>query len=141
MSSDCLVLRVVENTCSKFKYDQEVFILWDTFLKKYIIRGRRSPFRRGCAHGNPYSYTCTHMLDVLNFLYLIIDPTNDCKFELYNYDNLPYDSDDITVDFLSNGIDLYNEVVAYDDMFIDSTSKNTELVKALKSLKSIYNEY
>jgi len=137
--TDCLVLRIIENTHSTSRYDQEVFIIWDTLFKQYIIRGCRSTTRS--VPGVPYSYTCTRMVDVLNFLFLIIDPANDCTFEIYNYDNLPPDSNNITFEFLSDCVEYKYEIVAYDEMWVDSSRKNPELVQALKSLRTVANEY
>jgi hypothetical protein len=75
--------------------------------------------------------------DLVNFLYFVLDNNNIISYVLYNYDNLPATSDEITYEFLS-----YNDDSNYKIGFYESDLlKRYELIDNLNTIKYIYNNY
>lgn len=133
--TDCLVLMIQEIEKKDLLIDNTLFILYDTQIGKYVIRGKRNDTNK--LHFVPYSFTCKNKKDVFDFIYFSICYDNNISVDLYNYDNLPYDSNDITFDFLYNNVDRDYEIFAYDDIRL----KRKNMLQMLKMLKKVSNEY
>jgi hypothetical protein len=131
MPADCLILKIEEVCDTEEKViDNEVFVLFDKNTERYIIRGKRN---------ETYSFLSKTSDDVLNFLSFIIDNNNMLNYRLYNNKNLPWESDDITFDQLTEALNSVNseELVSYDN---DNFSKKT-LHKRISILRYVYNYY
>jgi hypothetical protein len=135
---DCLVLRLVEVTSNtRLGYDQEMFIIWDDRLKKFYVYGKRVV--TSTYDSQPYIYTFKSSKHVLNFIDLLCFPDR-FTVELYNYDNLPRNSNDITFEFLKKCVHSDYEVVAYDD--VDFNRKmNNEIVRCVEILQQAVNDF
>ena len=131
---DTLVLKIVEFDESTKTRDTTLYILHDYVRDRYIIRGNR-PATRSCGE-LVYSYECKHREDLVDFICFVIDKQNCVSYSMFNYDNLPANSDDITFHFLQEyDVDTY-EVAGYDDKKL----LKSELSKYLRLLKNVYNE-
>ena len=135
--NDCLVLMIEEIEDNSKEIDHVLFILYDTQIGKYVIRGKRSS--TNAQNYEPYSFTCIHKRHVSDFIDTIICSHNQLTLALYNYDNLPYDSDDITFDFLKENVERSYELAAFDDIEYNDTYNIQK--NMLSILKNVTNEY
>jgi hypothetical protein len=135
MSTDCLVLRIVEETPLTNKKDTVVFVLYDSYHSVYLIRGKRRDTKRILSR--PYSFEAYTLESVLQFLRLIIPKSQTCIFELYAYGNLPTDKNDITFHTLKSSLAASNEVVAYVNVSIN----DKRLRSFLETITEVTNDY
>ncbi|MCJ7801111.1 MAG: hypothetical protein MUP82_01995 [Candidatus Marinimicrobia bacterium] len=133
--TDCLILKLEENDTEKDRLDNTIFILYDTKEQTYIIRGQREcgAARRGCT----YSYTCENEHDLADYLQYMICSRNTVNEILYNYDNLPSNSNDITFEKLYEDDELYYEISGYNGKKLS----RARLIKNLRMLRNVFNYY
>jgi len=129
--TDCLVLRIDEFDCDTRKLDTSMYILYDVNEDLYVIRGKRPD---GWA---TYSFYCETLHDVKDFVSTVICKENLWSYSLYNCDNLPLDSDDITFGTLEYSVRKELEVAGYD---YQQYNKKT-LKRMLRILRNVYNYY
>ena len=141
--TDCLVLMIKElHRSEDSDTDIVLFILYDTLMNNYVIRGKRSDVKS--ASFEPFSFTCKKSKDAYNFIDFIFYFKHKVSIELYNYDNLPYDSNDITFEFLNDYVDRKYEVCAYEDATLHRHAfyfNKKRMLRLLKTLKNVSNEY
>jgi hypothetical protein len=123
---DCLVLKLqeVEEQNSEKIIDSTVYILYDKKEHRYIVRGKRR-----------YSFECKFANDLVDFLQYLICKGNTVNEVLYNYENLPYNSNDITFDFLNEHDHSDYEISGYNGMKL----ARNRLLKNLRMLRNISN--
>jgi len=135
--TDCLVLKLEEINANKDdnEIDTTVYILYDTKKLRYIIRGQRkySLKYNSCT----YSYECSYKNDLVNFLQYIICKFNVVNETLFNYKNLPANSNDITFEFLKEFEHKNNEISGYDNEKL----KTKRLIKNLRMLETVSNYF
>ena len=134
-STDCLVLKIEEYDVSSGKLDTSVFILYDQREQCYIVRGQRVDTKH--TESVPYSFTCKRTKDLVNFLSVAICKESASSYILYNYNDLPMSSHDITYSSLYDDESIANEIAAYDNLFY----KKSVLKKYLGMLKNVFNIY
>jgi hypothetical protein len=150
--TDCLVLCIDDLTTVK------IFIIYDVNKKKFIIRGKNydsdsdseseseydtdsesasfnSESDVNCLN-KPFSFQCKLKKQLIPFLNYLIS-VNSFKFTLYNYDNLPNSSNEISYEFLEDLQDERYEIVSYKEDIFDKKM----CLNLLNILKNIYNEY
>jgi hypothetical protein len=133
--ADCLVLKIEEIEFNTKKIDTTLYILYDKKYHHYIIRGRR---RLTAQHSScEYSFVAENIDDLVYFITFVITKNNLWTYVLYNYDNLPIESYDITFDFLYNYDHSDYELAAYDN---EEYSKK-RLISNLKMLRNVFNFY
>jgi hypothetical protein len=132
---DCLVLKIEEVERNTKKVDTTLYILYDKKYHNYVIRGRHrlSPQSASCE----YSFVVENISDLVNFITFVIDRKNLWTYVLYNYDNLPIESDDITFEFLYNYDHNDYELGAYDN----ENYCRKRLESNLKMLRNVFNFY
>jgi len=132
---DTLVLKIVEHDVDLHRPDTILYVLYDKAEEKYVIRGSRVETKtiKSCV----YSFDCENASDLTDFISFIICPENRVSYILYNYDNLPRSSNNITYEFLSTYDDRQYEISGYDNQYL----KKHELVKHLRMLRSVFNYY
>jgi hypothetical protein len=132
---DCLVLKIEEFDADTHENDTNLYVLYDTNNSRYIIRGRRkwTPKTNACE----YSFVCDDEDELAHFLQYVICKQNKINEILYNYDNLPTDSNDITFEFLNNYEHSDYEISGYNS----KKFKKARILRNLKMLKNIYNVY
>jgi len=132
---DCLVLKYEEVDPDTQKLDTTIYILFDSTQNKYIIRGQRrweNSFQTA-----PYSFECESAYNLASFLLYILDSRNIINETMYNYDNLPKHSNDITYDFLKFYDHVDYEIVGYDNIKF----RKSNLLRSLRMLHDIKNDF
>ena len=132
---DCLVLKFEEIEENTNNIDTTVYVLYDKNEHHYVVRGQRrwSEKHQSCT----YSFNCEYAQDLADFLQYIICKDNIVNETLFNYDNLPGSSNDITFDFLQEYCHSDYEVAGYDRQKL----VRKRLLKNLRMLRNIYNYY
>lgn len=130
---DCLVFKFEEVDVDSKKIDNTVYVLFDNGKNKYIIRGKRKWTPNSCA----YSFECDRLSDLVDFLEYIICSYNKVNEVLYNYDNFPEDSNEITYDFLNEYDNSDYEISGYNS----KKFSRKRLFKNLRMLRKISNEF
>ena len=133
--SDCLVLKIEERNPRSGELDMTVYIIYDKKEHNYVVRGKRSVINNigACT----YSFVCNDHIDLADFLSFVICKENLWTYVLYNYDNLPYDSNDITYEFLKEYESNVYELTGYNNL--DYSRK--ELCSILRMLRNVFNYY
>lgn len=129
--TDCLVLRIDEFERDSYRLDTSMYIFYDVNEEVYVIRGKRPD------SWETYSFYCDTMHDLLDFVRTAICKGNLWTYTLYNCNNLPLDSDDITFGTMESSVTKENEVCGYD---YQNYSKKT-LKRMLRILRNVYNYY
>lgn len=132
---DCLVLKIEEYGLSNGKLDTSMFVLYDQNNQVYLVRGARVETKS--MNSVPYSFTCEKTKELANFISLSICKENRTSYILYNYNELPLSSDDITYNMLYEDEEPSNELAAYDNMKYD----RKVLLKYLGMLRNVFNCY
>jgi hypothetical protein len=134
-STNCLVLKIEEY--SDGDIDTTLFVLYDVNESQFLIFGKRSEVF-GKPEPVPYSFKCNYAEDLADFISFAICKKNKWSYTLYNYDNLPENSDDITFEYLKEyDGDISYEISGYDNK---NYSRNY-LVKSLRMLRNVFNYY
>jgi len=131
---DTLVLKIVEHDVDLGRPDTTLYVLYDKATHRYVIRGKRnSRMIDSCT----YSFECECANDLADFLEFLFDKTNNFSFILYNYDNLPATSNEITFEFLETYDSNVYEISGYDNKKL----KRQYLLRNLRMLRNIFNYY
>jgi hypothetical protein len=132
---DCLILKIEEIERDTKNIDTTLYILYDKKYHHYVVRGRR---RLTTEHSScTYSFAAENIYDIVYFITFVINKNNLWTYTLYNYDNLPIESDDITFEFLYDFDHSDYELAAYDN---EKYSKKI-LINNLKMLRNVFNFY
>ena len=133
--TDCLVLKLEEVDVESKEIDTTLYILYDKRSHRYLVRGQRkwSPRHQSCT----YSFECEFANDLADFIQYLVCPSNVVNEVLYNYDNFPENSNDITYDFLHDYDHTDYEISGYNCRKI----KRKRLSKILRILRNIFNYY
>lgn len=133
--TDCLVFKLEEFYDDEL--DTTLFILYDKNEEVYLIRGKRSALRKN-NESVSYSFRCKYVEELIEFIKLGICSDSLLSYTLYNYDNLPYDGDDITFDSLKE----YDNDKAYELTGFDNEKySDKKIQKFLRVLKYVFNYY
>lgn len=130
---DCLVLKIEEVECDTKQIDTTIYILYDKNKHHFVIRGQRkcTPLYKSCS----YSFVSEYAHELVDFLQYIICANNMINEVLYNYDNLPNDSNDITFDFLKQYDSGEFEISGYDKHKLS----RKKLLNNLRMLRNVFN--
>ena len=80
-----------------------------------------------------------HFLDqkASHFIEFLIDDSNTVSYILYNYDNLPETSNELTFEFLEEYDDRTYEISGYDNLKLN----RKQLLRNLRMLRNVFNYY
>jgi hypothetical protein len=132
--TDCLVLKIEENDVDTKDLDTTLFILYDKKEHEFVIRGKRfSKNMDSCT----YSFNCEFAEELADFISFVICKKNKWSYSLYNYDNLPNTSSDISYEFMSDNSSRIYELTGYDYEKYD----RSKLLKHLRMLRNVFNYY
>jgi len=132
--TDCLVLKIEEHDIDTKLLDTTLYILYDKNEHHFIIRGKRfSKNMESCT----YSFKCEFAEDLADFISFVICMKNQWSYILYNYDNLPHTSDEISYDFLKIHDSKVYELAGYDKQKF----KRRDLLKKIRMLRNVFNYY
>jgi hypothetical protein len=132
--TDCLVLKIEEHHPHTNELDTTIFILYDKKEHHFVIRGKRSSKN---IVDYPFSFNCEFAEELADFISFAIDKENKWSYILYNYDNLPYTSNEVSYDFLKNNEAKEYEIAGYENQ----EYKRTILLKILRMLRNVFNYY
>jgi hypothetical protein len=132
---DCLVFKFEEVEKDTGNIDTTVYVLFDQRKEKYIVRGQRrwTPKYQSCS----YSFECGYICDLVEFLQYLVCRDNTVNEILYNYDNLPDDSNKITYEFLHDYDHADYEISGYND----KKFSKKRLFSNLRMLRNISNQF
>ena len=133
---DCLVLKLEEKEDDANKeIDTTVYIFYDKKEHNYVVRGRRrwTPKCQSCT----YSFVCEDVNELADFIQYVISEDNLVNEVLFNYDNLPIDSNEITFEFLHQYDHDYYEISGYNNQKLG----RKRLIKNLSMLRNVFNYY
>jgi hypothetical protein len=131
---DCLVLKIEENEIDTNELDTTLYVFYDKKNKNYIIRGQRS---NKSFDSCTYSFTSKSIDSLVHFISFVICKRNKWSYSLYNYDNFPSDSNNISFDFLCNYDSKVYELSSLHAMLFNKKF----LFNNLKMLKDVFNYY
>ena len=133
--TDCLVLKIEERETYVELLDTTIYVIYDKKERNYVVRGKRRVINDidSCT----YSFVCKDHRDLADFLSFVVCKENLWTYVLYNYDNLPYDSNDITYEFLKEYESNVYELTGYNNL--DYSRKG--LCSILRMLRNVFNYY
>ena len=131
---DTLVLKIVEHDVDLGKTDTTLYLLYDKVTHRYVIRGQRND---SSVASCTYSFECEFANELADFLEFLLDKTNTFSYILYNYDNLPETSNEITFEFLKMYDSRVYELSGYDNQIYN----RKDMLKNLRILRKIFNYY
>lgn len=128
--NSCLVLCIEEYDNKSI--DTRIFVSYNDETKSYIINGKRLDLTEE-PYFQPFMFCAKKSSDVLDFLCLSLNTKSTFNYTLFNYNNLSYDINEITYDFMESNIDRRYEIAAYDS--VSFSKKNfRQLVRLTKNL-------
>jgi hypothetical protein len=128
-----LCVEECDNTNDKYPIDTRLFIMWHEKNKDYMVRGRRQDVRT--SNYVPYAFHCETARNLYDFMKLVMDNAR-VNITLYNFNNIGLMClNDITYEFLEDGMNKNYEVTGYDDCILNKY----DILKYLKILKNTYN--
>lgn len=132
---DCLVLKFEEVEKESKQIDNTIYVFYDKKTHYFFVRGRRrwTPATQSCT----YSFQCEYAKDLADFLQYTICNNNTVNEVLYNYDNLPFESNDVTFEFLHDYDHSDYEISGYDGVNLD----RKVLLRNLRMLRNVFNFY
>ena len=133
--TDCLVLKIEERETDVELLDTTIYVIYDKREHNYVVRGKRRVTKD--IESWTYSFVCNDYKDLADFLSFVLCKYNLLTYVLYNYDNLPYDSNDITYEFLKEYESNVYELVGYNNL--DYSRKR--LYSILRMLRNVFNYY
>jgi hypothetical protein len=135
VNSDCLIVKIEEIIDGDI--DTTLFILYDTNEEYYIITGKRNSIK-GKPEPVPYKFYCKYSSEIIDFISIIICKNSKLNYTLYNYDDLPNNSDEIDFNYL----DFLNDDVSYELAGYDHQRFNKTVIKKyLRIIKNVFNYY
>jgi hypothetical protein len=132
---DTLVLKIDEHDVDLNMPDTTLYVIYDKAQHNFIVRGKRRETAALCSC--TYSFTCEYAKDLADFIQFLICKDNTVSYILYNYDNLPATSNEISFEFLLEHDDIAFEIAGYDNQAL----KRNILLKNLRMLRNVYNNY
>jgi len=132
---DSLVFKLKEIEADTNEIDTTLYVLYDKITHRYVVRGRRrwTPRIQSCT----YSFECVFAKDLVDFIQYVICKCNKVNETLFNYDNLPNNSNDITYEFLHDFDHGDYELAGYNDKKLN----RKRLLRNLRMLRNVYNVY
>jgi hypothetical protein len=136
MPSDSLVLKIEEvEEHNGVQIDTRMFVFYDHYDGCYHVRGERSCTRN--VDYQPYSFRCDTLETLVDFIRFAISNENILNYTLYNYEELPANSDEINYEEMAWHQSISREIAGYDNRKF--TRKG--LKRVLKLLRNVYNHY
>jgi hypothetical protein len=133
--TDCLVLKIEERDQYTDSLDTTIYVIYDKKDHNYVVRGKRRATEK--ADSCTYSFVCYYAEDLADFLSFVMCKSSLWTYVLYNYDNLSYDSNEITYEFLNECESNIYELAGYNNLKYSRKS----LCKTLRMLRNVFNYY
>lgn len=133
--NDCLVLKIEERDSVTNVLDTTIYVIYDKREHNYVVRGKRCDYKN--VEACTYSFVCNYARDLADFLSFVMCKSSLWTYVLYNYDNLSYDSNEITYEFLNEYDSKEYELAGYNNLEYSRKS----LCKVLRMLRNVFNYY
>lgn len=133
---DCLVLKIEDFSVGKMNANNILYILYDKKYHNYVIRGIGCDLQT-CEPTNDFSFICEHLDDLRYFITFLIPRRNRWSYTLYNHNDLPVDSNDITFDLLYDADSNERRLVAHE---YEKYNRKV-LINNLSMLRNVFNYY
>jgi hypothetical protein len=133
-----MVLKLEEVDYKLNKPDTTIYIIFDSLLNKYVIRGKRRDVDFHESASATYSFDCYNRESLINFLMYVICKNNTVNETLYVYDNMPKTCEEITFEFLQRHDNKDYEISGYDNQKI-SRKNISKLLDILQNVNNLYN--
>jgi len=133
--TDCLVLKIEERDQYSDSLDTTIYVIYDKRDHNYVVRGKRRATEN--ADSCTYSFVCYYAEDLADFLSFVMCQSSLWTYVLYNYDNLSYDSNNITYEFLNECESNVYELAGYNNL----KYSRKRLCKTLRMLRNVFNYY
>jgi|694.fasta_scaffold59530_3 hypothetical protein len=114
--------------------DNRLFIAYDSEQETYVVYGKCNAVAVDC---QPYFFRADRSCDMYKFVKFVIGKETVCSYTLYNYNNMPYDLEEVDYYFMEENMDIRYDIATYDRVRLSKR----EFRKNLKMLKNVYNFY
>jgi hypothetical protein len=136
--TDCLVLKIEERCRDTSELVTTFFILYDKKERNFVIRGKITDLSRD-KPGAVFSFVSNSSCDLEDFLSFTICNQNKLTYVLYSYDDLSFNSNNITYDDLKA---KQYEPVSYEIAGYENKSyKKKDVLRNLRMLENVFNYY
>jgi hypothetical protein len=134
MSKDCLVLKIEEHYVDTKNLDTILYVLYDKNEHHFVVSGKRASDKiDSCT----FTFQCEFAHELADFISFVVCQKNQWTYVLYNYDNLPATSDEITFDFLKRNDSNVYELAGY----VRQEYDRDILLSHLRMLRNVFNYY
>ena len=138
---DCLVLKIEERCRETGDLVTTFFILYDKKENNYVLRGKIKNLNTDTSNkkGAIFSFISKSNHDLEDFLHFSICNQNKLTYVLYTFDDLPFNSNNITYEDL---IAKKYEKTSYEIAGYENKSyKKTDVLRNLRMLENVFNYY
>ena len=111
-----------------------LFISYDIEQESYVVYGKSE---RTGIDNEQYFFRSDRSADMYKFVKFIISDESYSSYTLYNYNNMPFDLEDVDYYFMEANMDIRYELAVYDEV----RHKKKNFRKNLHMLKNMYNFY
>jgi hypothetical protein len=111
-----------------------LFISYDIEQESYVVYGKSE---RTGIDNEQYFFRSDRSADMYKFVEFIIGKYAYSSYTLYNYNNMPFDLEDVDYYFMEANMDIRYEIAVYDEVIL----KKKNFRKNLHMLKNVYNFY
>jgi len=130
-----LVLCIEERSDSDYdQIDARLFIAYDSEQETYVVYGKSYSLAVDC---QPYFFRADRSCDMYKFVKFVLSKESHCSYTLYNYNNMPYDLEEVDYYFMEENMDIRYDIATYDRVML----RKRDFRKTLKMLKNVYNFY
>jgi hypothetical protein len=138
---DCLVLKIEERCRETGDLVTTFFILYDKKEHHYVIRGKIKDLDSDTSNkkGSIFSFVSRSSVDLEEFLSFSICNQNKLTYVLYTFDDLPFNSNNITYEDLRA---KQYEKTSYEIAGYENKSyKKKDMLCNLRMLENVFNYY
>ncbi len=138
---DCLVLKIEERCRDTELLVTTFFILYDKKENNYVLRGKIKDLNSDTSNkkGALFSFVSKSASDLEDFLSFSICNQNMLTYVLYTFDDLPFNSNNITyADLIAKQYEKTSyEIAGYEN----KSYKKKEVMRNLRMLENVFNYY
>lgn len=111
-----------------------LFLAYDSEQDSYVVYGKSN---RNGVDNEPYFFRSDKSSNMYQLMKFIISKESYNSYTLYNYNNMPYDLEEVDYYFMEENMDIRYEMAVYDNVMLTKR----DFRKHLHMLKNVYNFY
>lgn len=111
-----------------------LFISYDIENESYVVYGKGSNVG---IDNEQFFFRSDRSADLYKFVRFVIGKDSYSSYTLYNYNNMPFDLEEVDYYFMESNMDIRYELAAYDNMRLNKR----DFRRNLHVLKNVYNFY